>query len=104
MLTMAKTTITTDIHQSFNIQLNLRTKRPLHFDFFIDDISNSSKLFVIPFFYFYIVIDAYLVQNVLGGRTADSVNIRETNFPPLVFRYIYTRDPCHIIPKRLLLL
>src|SRR5690606_331070 len=61
VFTVTQPAVTADIHQSLDIQLHLRTKRTLHLDLLIDDVTNSTQLFVVPILNLHIVTDASLI-------------------------------------------
>ena len=40
-------------------------------------------------------VDADLVEQLVGGRAADAVDVGEPDLDPLVEREVDSRDPCH---------
>src|SRR5690606_41219738 len=86
VLAMAKAAVTANIHQTFNVQLNFRTECPLNFDLLIDNVTDGRQLVIVPVLYLHIVTNTRLIQNALGSRTTDPVNVCETDFSSFVFR------------------
>ena len=60
-------------------------KCTFYFKFIGDDITNSSQFIIIPLIHFLIVADICFIQNILGSRTANTINIGKTYFASFVF-------------------
>ena len=94
---MTDATIATDIHESLDIKLDLRTKITFHFIVGGDDFANFGCLLVSPVFNFTIFIDSGLVENRHGGATADAVDVGQGYFTSFVLGEINSHDSyCHI--------
>ena len=59
---MTHTTVTTDIHQTLNVQLNLRTKVTFHFVLCANDLTNLGSLIIRPVFYFQVFVNTCFIQ------------------------------------------
>ncbi len=59
---MTDTTITTNIHQSFNVQLYLRAKITFHLVLCANDLTNLGSLIVRPVLNLQILVYASLIQ------------------------------------------
>ena len=61
---MTNTTIATDIHQTFNIQLYLRAKITFYFILCANDLTNLGSLIISPVFYFQVLVNTCFIQNL----------------------------------------
>ena len=72
--TVANASVATDIHQSLDVHGHLGTQRA--FDLHLaDDATEGTQLVVIPLTHFLVVADTGLVQDLLGGASADTVDV-----------------------------
>ena len=62
-LFLTYTTVATDIHQTFNIQLNLRAKITFYFVLCANDLTNLGSLIIRPVFYFQVSVNTCFIQN-----------------------------------------
>ena len=60
---MANTTIATNIHQTLNVQLNLRAKITFHLILSTNDLTNLGSLIIRPVFYFQVSVNTCFIQN-----------------------------------------
>ena len=70
---MTDTTVTTDIHQTLDIQLNFRTQITFYLEVFTNYLTDFSGLFIIPIFNFDVLINTGLFQNEI--RTTASYTV-----------------------------
>ncbi len=61
---MTYTTVATNIHQTFDIQLNFRTKVTFYFKFCTNDLTNLGSLIVRPVFHLQVLIYTSFIQNL----------------------------------------
>ena len=83
-------TITTDIHQTLNVQLDFRTEITLHFVLSTNDLTNLGSLVIGPVFHFQASIYASLIQYFCRTTATYPINIGQRNFTPLILRQIDT--------------
>lgn len=89
---VTQATITTDIHQPFDIELDVFTEFTLDTAFFLYQISKPSSLIFGEFLDLLVDSHIGLLTEASRSRTPYSVNIGERNFHPLIVRYV---DTCH---------
>ena len=82
---MTKTTVRSNIHQTFDAHLHFTTQCTFYFYFVVDDVTDSSLLFVIPLVYFFISVNTSLIKNVLGSRKTNTIYIGKTYFASFIF-------------------
>ena len=83
---MTDTTVATDIHQSFDIELYDRAALALDLNTArCDDVTDCTDLLVCPILYFEVIADACLVENLASGAATDTVDIGQTALASLIF-------------------
>jgi hypothetical protein len=81
---MALPPVTSDIHQAFDIKLNLRAQFAFYPKLVGDELSDDIQLLVGPFANFGVHVHAGMGKNFPGGRPANSVNVGEADFASFV--------------------
>ena len=61
---MTYTTVTTDIHQTLNVQLNFRAEVTFHLILSTNDLTNLGSLIIRPVLYLQVFINTCFVQNL----------------------------------------
>ncbi len=84
--TMTDTPVATDIHQSFNVHLDGRTKLALNLVLVVDESTDSGNLVIVPITDLDVVIDTALLKNLSRGAAADTVDVGETYLTSFVVR------------------
>jgi hypothetical protein len=85
-LTVTKATVAGDIHQTLDVHLGFRAQGAFYLEFRVDQITDGSLLFIIPFDRLFVQVDVVLGKNVLGSAAADAVDVGQRDFAALVFR------------------
>src|SRR5690606_4320003 len=99
--TVTQTTITADIHQPLDVPRHLRPQHALDPVGRIDRPTEAIDLLVGELVHPPIRIDTRLVQNPLGRRASDSVDVRQSDRDALLTRQIDTRDASHVLSPML---
>ncbi len=95
---MTDATVTTDIHQTLDVQLNLGTEVTLYLIFSTDDLTDSCSLIIRPILNLYILINVSLLQDFHRTTTTYSIYIGQRDFTSFVLRQINTNNSyCHTI-------
>jgi hypothetical protein len=81
---MAKTTIAAHVHQTLDIQLNLRAK--LTFDFVVGDrLTDTCNFIVRPCRHTLVMINAGFIQHLTTNRAANAEDVSERDKSALIF-------------------
>lgn len=84
--TVTDAAVTTDIHQTFDVELYLRTAFALHLDTaFGDGVTNGCNLVVVPILYFHVGVHAGHIENPARSAAAYAVDIGKAYFAAFVF-------------------
>ena len=94
---MTQTTIRADFRQALDIQRHLAAQIAFHRVLLLDEIAQHIHFGFGQIFDPRVGIDTGLSQNLLAGRQADAVNIRQTDFHPLIARQVNACYTCHIL-------
>ncbi|EJX04439.1 hypothetical protein EVA_07453 [gut metagenome] len=97
-MTVTYTTIATDIHQTLDVQLNLRTKVTFNLEFSTNDLTDLSCLVVSPILHFDISVNASLIQDFSRATTTYTINVGQGDLTTFVLREVNTNNSyCHIL-------
>jgi hypothetical protein len=91
--------IATDIHQSLDVQLNLRAEFTFDFEAVSNNSTDLRELVVVPVLNLGIEFDTRFFQDVTCPAPADAVDVGESNLTPLVPREVYACYSRHTVVK-----
>ena len=94
---MAQAAVRADLGETLDIQRHLAAQIAFHGVLLLDEIAQHIHFGFGQIFDPRVGIDTSLSQNLLAGRQADAVNIRQTDFHPLVARQVNACYTCHIL-------
>src|SRR5262249_758487 len=86
---------TVDVHEALDVHLRLAAGPALAFFVGRGDRTDLPALVVVQVADPLIHVDPRLLQDVLRARPADSVDVRQADFRPLVLWQIYAGNSCH---------
>ena len=89
---MTNTTVATDVHQTLNVQLNLRAKITFYLELCTDYLTYSCSHIVGPVLNLYIFVYTSLLQDLVCTATTDTIDIGQCNFTSFVLRYVYSSN------------
>ena len=92
---MAKPPITSNVHQPLDIHGHFTAKVSLNLMLAINDFSNADHLGLFELIDTGTEIDISLCQDLLGGRSSNTVNVCQGDFNPFVIWQVNTSDSCH---------
>ncbi len=92
---MTQSTITTDVHQSFYVQLPLRPKLPFYEVLVFDDPPELTGLLIGPFARMKVVIDLCAVEDLPGQRAAYAEDRCKRNLTSFVVRNVNSCNSWH---------
>ena len=79
---MAQATVGTNIHEPFDAELNLRTKRAFYPELLRNKCTNGIRFLIAPVFHFLVPAHTRVGENLLRPSTAYAIDVRETYFAP----------------------
>ena len=83
---MAQSAITTKVHEPLNIHGNFTTSIALDLVFVVDDVTDTPNFHFCQVISAGIEINAGLGQNLLGGGTANAIDVSESHFTSFISR------------------
>ena len=84
--TMTYTTVATDIHQSFDVELDYRAGFAFHFDTVIGDrTADRTHLVVGPVLYFDVVVNTSTFEDLAGRAASYTIILGQPYLAPFVF-------------------
>src|SRR5690606_31156785 len=92
---VSQTSVTSDIHQTLDVQLDLRLQHAFGLELFGDDVTDGGRFFIIPLSCFFVYRDTGLAQDRLCGASSYSEDIGKSDFTALIVWYVYTRNSSH---------
>ena len=92
---MSQATITTQIHQSLDVELNFASQITFNLHRLVDDCPDFADIAVREAVGPRVRINATLVQNFLGDGAANAVDIGQGDNNPLIARKVYTGNTSH---------
>ena len=95
--TVPKPAVAPDVHESLDVHGALSTEGTFDLVVTLDLTTETVHVVVIEVLSAAIRIDATRVDNLLGARWTDTVDVRKCDLDPLTPREIYTSDTCHIL-------
>lgn len=81
---MTKTTITPDVHESLDVHGHFPTQVSLDLLLPIDDFPDADHIGLLELIHTGVEINVRLAENPLGGSSANTVDIGQSNFNSLV--------------------
>src|SRR5690606_7598167 len=96
-LTVTQAAVTANVHKTFDAQLYFRLEHPFDLELFGNDRPYDIRLLVGPVLYLLVPIQIGLGQNLLGGPSANTKDVGQTDLTALVVRNINTCYTCHVI-------
>ena len=95
---MTNTTVATNIHQTFDVQLYFRTEVTFNLILSTNDLTDFSGLVIGPVFYMKVSVDAGFIQDLCGTTATYTINVGQRNLTSFILRQIYTNySYCHIL-------
>ena len=101
---MAQAAVRADLDEPLDVQRRLATEVALDLVAPIDQLAEAVDLLLGEITDAGVRIDVRLRQDLLAGRQADPIDVRERHFDALLTRDIDTGDACHRLPLPLLVL
>src|SRR4026208_2466005 len=92
---MPQATIAADVHQPFDVHLNLLATIALDTPLLVDHRTNTVNLFLGQLANAPIDADARFAQYLVSARAPDPVDVRQTNLSSLVSWQVDTCYACH---------
>ena len=93
---MTQAAIAADLAQTLDVQCGLATQVALD-DVCVDGVTQLLLISVSQILDADVRIDASLFQNILGGLSANAVDIGEADFDTLILRQVNTGNTCHTL-------
>ena len=95
-VTVTDAAVAADVHQTLDVELDLRTKVTLHLVVGADNLADLGGLLVGPVLYFDVAVNACLVQDFLGGAAADAEDVGQGYFTSFVLGEVNSHySYCH---------
>ena len=94
---MTKTPVTTDVHETFDVQLNLRAELTFRLVLICENAGNGLDILVGPLLCFGVLANASLFKDSFRRRRTNSVDIGEADYSSFVAGQIHTCNTCHIL-------
>src|SRR5690606_17525528 len=96
--------VAADVHEPLDVELPLTAQVALDLVLAVDDLTEAADLDLGQVLDPRVGVDLSLGEDVLRARPADTVDVRERRFDPLLAREVDTCDPSHPSPLPLLVL
>ena len=93
---MPKPSITSDIAEALNIELDVRAQRPFDHVLIFNDLTNAAGFIFGPVVCLSERIDFCFFQNLPGSRPTNSENGGERKLTSLIGRYVYSSNSWHV--------
>lgn len=82
---MTDSSVATNVHKTFDVHLDSRTKFTLDFVLVRDERTDLSNLLVVPLAHFSVKIDSALLKDLSCGRATDTEDVGKAYLSPLLF-------------------
>jgi len=92
---MPESPVTSDVHQTLDVQLDFLSKISFYPALILDYFPNLSGLFLGQFANPLHLVDARLLQDLLGTAPPDAVDIRQPDLYSFLVRYVHPGYSCH---------
>src|SRR5690349_1949436 len=96
---MAQAAIAADVHQALDVHLHALAQVAFDLALHFQDVTNATQLVFAQVAHARIEVDARFLEHRVRARTADTVNIGETNLGSLVWWQIYSSYTCHVTSR-----
>jgi hypothetical protein len=87
--------IASDVHQAFDIHLDLLAQVPFYSALLVKDRANAIDFFFRKFADALITADAGFAQHLVCAGAADAIDVCQTNFSSLISWQVDACDACH---------
>ena len=95
---MTDAAIATDVHETFDVELDLGAQVALDFIVVADDFAHGGGFGVCPVLYFLVYVHAGLLQDFLCGAAADAIDVGQGDFTSFVLGEVNSHySYCHIL-------
>src|SRR5687768_12535587 len=95
---MAHATVAVDLHEPLDVEADVLAEIAFDLPLVGDDLTDLANVVLAQILDPDVAAHAGLVDDPAGARPADSEDVSEANFDPLVERKIYACDTCHLVP------
>ncbi len=92
---MTQSAIASDVHQSFDVHLNLLAQVSFDSALLVEDRANAIDFFFREFANALITADAGFAQHLVCAGAANSIDVCQTNFSSLISWQVDACDACH---------
>src|SRR5688500_8543731 len=95
---MAQAAVAVDLHQPLDVDADVLARFTLDLVLVGDDLEALSNVVLAMIFEQVVLVNTRLPADVARARTANTKDIRQAHFDPLVEGELHTRDTCHCFP------
>src|SRR5688500_2007784 len=95
---VTQSAVAADVHQPLDVHVHFLPQRALDLEVLLDDLAQLVHVRIRKRMDAGIRVDSRLAQDLLRRGPADPVDVRETDFDPLLAGKIDSGDTCHALP------